>query len=371
MTENYRSCPPIVTLSNAFAATIQNRMKTAPIEAIRSDSGTVRITHHAGKNMEEAVVQELLATRGAARCCVLTNTNDEALRLLGLLLQNGARAKLIQSLGGFRLYNLAEIRFFLKKIDQSLKSPVISNDLWNAAKKQLFDAFAGSTCLEICGNLIQDFETTNPTKYRTDLEEFIRESNYEDFYRDDCETVYVSTIHKAKGREFDNVYMMLAGNTASTDEERRKLYVGMTRAKNALYIHCDTDLFSPYSLPGIEHTEDARQYEEPKSLTLQLTHRDVVLDFFKDKKEILLKLRSGMALSVEHDYLLAELNGRTVRIAKLSKACRERMDRLRSNGYTPCSAEVRFVVAWKKEDADEEIPVILSDIHLQKNTAAQ
>ena len=371
MTENYRSCPPIVTLSNAFAATIQNRMKTAPIEAIRSDSGTVRITHHAGKNMEEAVVQELLATRGAARCCVLTNTNDEALRLLGLLLQNGVRAKLIQSLGGFRLYNLAEIRFFLKKIDQSLKSPVISNDLWNAAKKQLFAAFAGSTCLEICGNLIQDFETTNPTKYRTDLEEFIRESNYEDFYRDDCETVYVSTIHKAKGREFDNVYMMLAGNTASTDEERRKLYVGMTRAKNALYIHCDTDLFSACNLPGIEHTEDARQYEEPKSLTLQLTHRDVVLDFFKDKKEILLKLRSGMALSVEHDYLLAELNGRTVQIAKLSKACRERLDRLRSNGYTPCSAEVRFVVAWKKEDADEEIPVILSDVHLQKSTAAQ
>lgn len=142
MTENYRSCPPIVTLSNAFAATIQNRMKSDPIEAIRSDSGTVRITHHTGKNMEEAVVQELLATCGAARCCVLTNTNDEALRLLGLLLQNGVRAKLIQSLGGFRLYNLAEIRFFLKKIDQSLKSPVISNDLWNAAKKQLFAAFA-------------------------------------------------------------------------------------------------------------------------------------------------------------------------------------------------------------------------------------
>ena len=49
----------------------------------------------------------------------------------------------------------------------------------------------------------------------------------------------------------------------------------------------------------------------------------------------------------------------------------ERLDRLRSNGYTPCSAEVRFVVSWKKEDTDEEIPVILSDIHLQKDTAAQ
>jgi ATP-dependent DNA helicase RecQ len=78
-----------------------------------------------------------------------------------------------------------------------------------------------------------------------------------------------------------------------------------------------------------------------------------------------------MALSLENYFLLAELNGRTVRIAKLSKVCRERLDRLRSNGYTPCSAEVRFVVAWKKEVTDEEIPVILSDIHLQKDTAAQ
>lgn len=78
-----------------------------------------------------------------------------------------------------------------------------------------------------------------------------------------------------------------------------------------------------------------------------------------------------MALSLGNYFLLAELNGRTVRIAKLSKVCRDRLDRLRSNGYTPCSAEVRFVVAWKKEDTDEEIPVILSDIHLQKDTAAQ
>lgn len=286
---------------------------------------------------------------------------------MGLLLQNGVRAKLIQSLDGFRLYNLAEIRFFLKKIDLSLQSPVISDALWNAAKKQLFTAFSGSTCLEICNNLIHDFETTNPTKYRTDLEEFIRESNYEDFYRDDCESVFVSTIHRSKGREFDNVYMMLSGNTASTDEERRKLYVGITRAKNVLYIHSDTALFSPYKLPGIEHAEDTIQHEEPKLLVLQLTYRDVVLDFFKDKKEILLKLRSGMKLSMDNYYLLAELNGRTVKIAKLSKACRERIERLQSNGYTPYSAEIRFIVAWRKEDTDEEIPVILPDIQLKKD----
>lgn len=366
MTENYRSGATIVALANSFAKTIQDRMKLAPVEAVREDCGIVRITHHHEKHMETAVVNEVISTQGNSQCCIFTNTNDEALRLLGLLTKSGIRAKLIQSLDGFRLYNLVEVRYFLKKIDAGLKSPVISNDLWNRAKEHLFDAYAGSPCLEICGNLIRDFEETNPTKYRTDLEEFIRESNYEDFYPDDHEIVFISTIHKAKGREFDTVYMMLDGNTAATDEEKRKLYVGMTRAKNALYIHCNTELFSAIAIPEIEYIEDQNCYEEPTELTLQLTHRDVVLDFFKGKKELLLKLRSGMALSLIDCYLLAKLNGKTVRIAKLSKACKDRIESLLSKGYCPVSAEIRFIVAWKKEGDADETPVVLPDIHFQK-----
>lgn len=366
MTENYRSGATIVALANSFAKTIQDRMKLAPVEAVREDCGIVRITHHHEKHMETAVVNEVISTQGNSQCCILTNTNDEALRLLGLLTKSGIRAKLIQSLDGFRLYNLVEVRYFLKKIDAGLKSPVISNDLWNRAKEHLFDAYAGSPCLEICGNLIRDFEETNPTKYRTDLEEFIRESNYEDFYPDDHEIVFISTIHKAKGREFDTVYMMLDGNTVATDEEKRKLYVGMTRAKNALYIHCNTELFSAIAIPEIEYIEDQNCYEEPTELTLQLTHRDVVLDFFKGKKELLLKLRSGMALSLIDCYLLAKLNGKTVRIAKLSKACKDRIESLLSKGYCPVSAEIRFIVAWKKEGDADETPVVLPDIHFQK-----
>lgn len=370
MTENYRSGAAIVTLSNAFAATIQKRMKSTPIAAARSDGGIVRITHHLGKHMEEAVVHEVISTQGNRQCCILTNTNDEALRLLGLLTKSGIRAKLIQSLDGFRLYNLVEIRFFLRKIDAGLKSPVISNELWNKAREQLFHAYAGSPCLEICSNLICDFEETNSTKYRTDLEEFIRESNYEDFYRDEHATVFVSTIHKAKGREFDTVYMMLDGSTAATDEEKRKLYVGMTRAKNALYIHYNTELFSAFSLPEIEYVEDQNCYAEPAELTLQLTHRDVVLDFFKSRKEVLFKLRSGMPLSLMDTYLLADLNGSAVRVARLSKACKNRIESLQAKGYYPASAEIRFIVAWKKEGDEEETPVLLSNIHFQKGIAA-
>ena len=366
MTENYRSKTAIVSIANEFVSSIRNRMKSTPVEAIQNEEGTVSITRHRCKHMETAVVNQILETRGRGKCCVLTNTNNEALQILGLLLKKGVRAKLIQSLDGFSLYNLLEIRFFLWQIDRSLQSPVISNDLWSSAKKQLFETYRGSPCLEICKNLLGNFEVVNRIKYRTDLENFIKESNYEDFYDDEREVTYVSTIHKSKGREFDAVYLMLCGNVARSDEEKRKLYVGMTRAKDSLYIHCNTDLFSSFDLPGVAHFEDNNEYGEPEDIFLELTYRDVVLDFFKNKKELVFQLKSGVSLFLTGAFLSAELKGRSAPIVKLSKACRERLQTLYERGYVPYSASVRFIVAWKGKDDAEETAVVLPEISLRK-----
>lgn len=370
MTENYRSKTAIVSLANEFVSSIQTRMKSSVIESVQSDEGTVCITRHNCKHMESAIVNQIIATSANNKCCVLTNTNDEALQILGLLQKNGIRAKLIQSLDGFRLYNLLEIRYFLKQIDRSLNSPVISNDRWESAKTQLFEAYKDSPCLEICQNLLHDFEMVNPTKYRTDLEEFIKESGYEDFYNDDREVVHVSTIHKSKGREFDAVYLMLNGNLAISDEEKRKIYVGITRAKDSLYIHCNTDLFSQFKLPGIIHIEDNNQYGEPEEISLQLTHRDVVLDFFKNKKNIIFKFRSGSQLFFSDAFLSVELNGKNIPIVKLSKACREKLQTLSKRGYIPYSANIRFIVAWRGKEDAEETAVVLPDIYLRKHNSS-
>ena len=367
MTENYRSKTNVIALANAFAESITERMKSASIEAVTDESGDVRITHHNCANMEEAVVNELLATYKNGKACVLTNTNDEALRILGLLLKHGKRAKLIQSLDGFRLYNLLEIRVFLKAIDRNLHSPVISDEIWKAAKKELFSGYHNSACIDNVRRLILDFEATHSVKYRSDFEEFLNESKFEDFYDEqDQEVIYVSTIHKSKGREFNNVYMMLKNSAGKTDAERRALYVGMTRAKSNLYIHTNTTLFDKYRIDGVEHVVDGAEYDEPGEIMLQTTHKDVVLDFFKNKKEIIFNLRSGTKLKLDDVYLVAELNGRDVRVAKLSKAFVETLEKLKDKGYSPKSAEVRFVVAWKGEEDTEETPIVLADIYFER-----
>lgn len=370
MTENYRSKKNITALANAFAQKIRNRLKTEPVLPVCSETGIVSITNYTSPNFEQALVNNILNTYKEGSACVLTLTNNEAFQILGMLLKNGIRAKLIQSLGGFRLFNLAEVRYFLKYIDKELQSPVIPAELWCAAQNATLKRFAGSTCLEICRNMWNDFESTYPIRYRSDLEEFIKESNYEDFYGDEKETVFVSTVHKAKGREFDTVYMLLKNCAAVTDEEKRRIYVGLTRAKSNLYIHCNTPLFRGISLPGVTVAEDKTAYPAPREISMQLTHRDVVLDYFKSKKELLFKLRSGGALSFEKltetdFYLTAELEGRTVRIAKLSAACVNTLQKLFAEQFYVCGAEVNFIVAWKGEEDETETPVLLADLHLK------
>lgn len=49
---------------------------------------------------------------------------------------------------------------------------------------------------------------------------------------------------------------------------------------------------------------------------------------------------------------------------KFSKACAAKLGELRDRGYGVISADVRFVVAWKGKEDDDETAVLLADLHL-------
>ena len=372
MPENYRSQKAIVALSNAFVSTMHNRMKSEPGVAVPIGNGKVVITFHKGNNFIEPLVNEIIKTHGSEKACVLTKTNDEAMQILCLLQKHGIHAKLIQSLGKqFRLNDLAEIRYFLSVIDQDKNVTIIPENIWTDAKTRLATDYSGSTCLEICENLISDFETVCPDRYRSDLDEFIKESQFEDFYRDDKEVIYVSTIHKAKGREFDTVYMLLQNVNNVTDEERRVLYVGMTRAKSSLYIHCNSTInntvFKGVSLAGAKLLTDPVTYGMPNELLVQLTHKDVFLNFFKDKQAIINRLRSGNALFLNnYGNLCAQENGKLTPIVVFSKAFKASLAGWTAKGYSLVSAEIQFIVAWKGKEDDKETLIVLPCVKLIK-----
>ena len=383
LVENYRSKEQIVKFSNAFVKSLSSRMKNRDIVSAAQGEGRVSLVRYAVRNMEHSITEDLRAHQNSGSACVMTATNEEASRILGLLLKKGIHAKLIQSNEGFSLHNLTEVRYFMKKLlegpaqsgetsrrnhTEIKRAPSIKKENWQYAKEKLVQAYGDSTCLENCLNMIETFEKLNSRMFWSDFEEFIYESEFEDFYPEKKGAVYVSTIHKSKGREFDQVYLMLVNVQAQTNEEIRRLYVAMTRARSELSIHYfNTPIIHRMSQFYTSKTEDTTLYQAPEEIVLQLTHKDVFLDFFKERKRDVFQLHSGNPLLLRSGYLDAMIQGQTKTVVRLSRHCMGKLEMLSQKGYVPSRAEVRFVVAWKGENDSTETAVLLPNIYLKRD----
>ena len=338
-------------------------MKSTPIISMREESGWVEVTRHQSKYMYQPLIKNLLLHKGKGSSCVLTQTNEEAVILMALLRKYGVNGKLIQSMDGFCFWNMAEVRYFMRYIDKRVKTPLISEELWEDAKSATFSAYVGSQCLSYVRRCVEQFEQTNKAKYFSDFKEFVFESSVEDFCDISGADVVVSTIHKAKGREFDDVYMLISNNYSKDVHLIHRYYVGITRAKNRLFIHTNSDCFN--SLCIDKYYIDQREYTMPEEIVLQLSHKDVNLGFFKKRKQKVLTLRGGDSLNYNDSVLYDVLTNKPV--AKLSQNMQTTLLEWRERGYEVKSASVRFVVAWKPKDApkdERETAVLLVDLVL-------
>jgi ATP-dependent DNA helicase RecQ len=435
LAENYRSKANIVEFTNQVASKITYRLKRTPIISVQKDNGMIRVIRYRCNNLIVPLVNDIMSAELSGTTCVLTATNDEAVKVAGLLVNRGMPAKLIQSDDSFRLYDMQEVRYFLDLLEmdgvygsgqhgsitttalaadkpdnqpgeQIPPSPVISADDWGEAKRKLKDRFGAShrqsgshkpgsshipsdsygsdgshnlsgghdpngglnpggwrpgtvvnPNLELCLNMIKSFEEANPKlKYRSDLETFIKESRLEDFYVEYGETILVSTMHKAKGREFDNVFIMLDGYRLDSDEAVRVLYVAVTRAKQRLAIHYNGYYLNRIRAAGIEYIEDKGAYHPPTHLAVQLTHRDVWLDSFYSIRNIVEQMQSGDTLTVGDGCCL---NAAGQVVVKFSKKFVDSVEKMKQRGYHPVSASIRFIVHWKNDEAEDEALVIL------------
>lgn len=372
MTENYRSAHHIVDFANSLTNRIEHRLKSTPILSKRPHNGYVEIVQHTTQHLFQPLVNHLLSQDRQGSCCILTQTNEDAAIIMALLKHHGLPCKLIQSLENIHFCNIAEVRFFMRQIYKTENNPLISNENWEEAKKKTFNYYEKSTFLPFLKNCIASFERNNATKYHNDLWDFIMESSLEDFYDLSGNEIVVSTIHKSKGREFDDVYMLLSNHIKTSNEQMRRYYVGATRAKNRLFIHTNNDYFS--TLPANKHTLDTHNYDLPNEVILQLSLKDVYLDYFKDKKQNILRLRSGDQLSYRNFCLYLPCD-KPLSLAKLSTRMKDTLQDWTNRGYEVTDAHVRFIVAWKPKEtaeegasnahSEEEFAVLLADLKLK------
>ena len=366
LVDNYRSKRNLVALSNRFAHGISHRLKDKPIQAVQSVDGQIDYIRYHGVNPMGCLLQHLQQQLGAGSSCVLTQTNEEAIQIAGLLKQQGIAAKLIQSNEGFNLHQLLEVRIFLHFLNLNPQVSIISPDAWYRAVAQLRERFGHSRNVEWVLNLITAFEQVNPHhKYQSDLDTFIRESKLEDFYGVQHDVVAVSTIHKAKGREFDHVFLYLNGFQALDDDKKRTLYVALTRAKNRLSIISNRHVLDEEG--GFEGIHVVDEYE-PQGviyrypLTIYLGHRDVYLGHFRFCQSAIRALIAGQALAVDS---VGCLNDFGQYVVKFSRQFGQRLQAYLQRGYRLQQAWVNFVVLWQGEEDEQEIRIVLPEIHLR------
>ena len=216
MTDNYRSAKSVVDCANRYVQRIPGRLKHTSIMSATGEDGKVMTL--------KSLLDTEIKVEGST--AILTRTNEEAMQVAYELEQRGLHSTIAQSMGGFRFGNLAEVRYFLKQLGGK-NEVAISKEMWNEAKQRTLETYVSSTCLSIMQHFFSDFEITHQFYYRSDLREYIIESNIEDFIANDDKSVFVSTIHKAKGREFDNVYLMSAIPNGRNVDDMRAYYVSL------------------------------------------------------------------------------------------------------------------------------------------------
>ena len=332
MTDNYRSSKAVVDCANRFVQRIPGRMKRTLIQSATGKEGKVM--------MLKSFLDAEIKVQGST--AILTRTNEETMQVAYEIERRGLHATIAQSMGGFRFGNLAEVRYFLKQLGRNEIS--ISKEKWQEAKQRTFEAYTSSTCLSVMQHFFADFEATRQVYYRSDLREYIFESNIEDFIAADDKSIFVSTIHKAKGREFDTVYLLSQIPDRRDVNDMRAYYVGLTRAKQNLYLVPN---------PPVEYS----------SISIALNMHDVILNFFKGRKDIVLRLRSGDSLQYKDGYLL---NDQDINIIALSASGKDKLKAWTDKGYEVTSAKVSYTLAWRPQDSETEYAVCLANIVLSK-----
>ncbi len=368
LVENFRSRRNLVEFSDRFARCISHRLKEHQLVPVRRDDGQIRLVAHTSRFMSEAVVEDLLGMNNiAGTTAVLSRTNDEALEIAGLLRKRGIPVKLVQSNEGFNLDSLIELRFFMDCLRFNESTSKVDWEDWEEAKRQLSSRFRGSEMLEICLNLITAFESCNRrTIYKSDFKSFLRESGLEDFVDAASSSIIVSTMHKVKGKEFNNVFLLLDGKGfQNKDEDNRLLYVALTRAKDNISLHFDGSMRSRFAVGGVEIFYDRRQYAPSNERTLLLTHRDVWLNDFINRQRAISFLRAGDALNVTETGC-SDLRGNTV--LKFSAGFRNKLDQFREKGYSLAAAKVNYILWWQGEDMKSPVKVVLPELNLVRRS---
>ena len=264
LVENYRSTKCIIDVANAFIASNQDRMKLdKPIQVnrIRQEDPPGRavqcVTLACGASQADVVVDELCGHReraadwNPASYAVLARTHEALAAVRHACEKREIPVRwILKSDAVPPLRNIREISKFLTQLSdrrcealepRDLRSWIQAHGDWHGVLDRILDAWI-------------DEVGKNASSAGAALEFFYEALTEERFGAGLGYGVQLSTIHAAKGTEFRHVYLLDGGwrppeTKKQAEEERRTLYVAMTRAMETLTVFRKEDECGTYPEP--------------------------------------------------------------------------------------------------------------------------
>ncbi|MBC8753909.1 RecQ family ATP-dependent DNA helicase [Kordia sp. YSTF-M3] len=377
--KNYRSSAEIVEFNNELLQSIPMRLKDQTLVSVKDPSSSkIKLIRYTSKYLEKSLVDQLIADDYPGTRAVLVRTNKQALMVQTFLKSAGQKTKLITGLQGFRLADLYELRSFTAQLQKNKNDGgFILESLWNKAKRIFSIQHETSIHLETCLAVISKFEVNYP-KYRllVDWYDYIREINMEDAINADVNAIIIATMHKSKGKEFDHVYLLLEDFNFAEIASKRALYVGCSRAKESLQLHCNAAFFDEFKSKALKFIDFTGVTQQPSNFEIVLGHKDIYLKSQKGygvpnristlvsgeklKKDIV-KFSTNEALG------LAKMNNGNISI--FSKGFMEKTHAIfEKDGYQMISGSVEYLVFWYDKDEEKEYKIVLPRLSFTKTS---
>jgi ATP-dependent DNA helicase RecQ len=374
LTTNYRARPNLLQLTNHYINTHlgANRLKHhIPLIPHRTENGRIEIIRYDSRHLIEPLLAQVQRERPRGTAAILTKTNEEAVLLATLLKQRDIPARLISDKDGFVLRDLLELRYFTHHIFHSIQDDfgLITEEAWAGGRQLAQATFRQSLNLDLLERVLDAYEKGHPKKFKSTWNSFLRESRIEDFYHPEKNTVLVSTMHKAKGKEFDQVFLLLDRYPLQTEEKRRVLYVALTRAKDHLFIHTNRPLFPLPDIPGLVYQTDRREWAPPDTIVLQCGLSDVWLGFFKRPAVVraIQALDSGVQLKLKPGQTAIFQDDEEREVLWLSKTFEQKLEHYLEQDYALQNISARYIVVWQDLEEGKYYRVVLPELTLKKN----
>ncbi len=252
LNKNYRSTPEIISVANR----VRGNQKFEPLEAIRPRGVEPEVLEFSTKDKEcDWVAGKIKDLRSsgikASQIAVLYRINAQSEQLENALSKAGVE---YQVRGGQRFFNRPEIMSAVRMVRAEAANP---------SDKELYETVSAiarslgwqSIAPDVSGSALEKWEALNSLvqiadelgaeatikTFANELEERQRSQ-----HEPTRESITLSTIHAAKGLEYKAVFIIgaiegyLPISYAKTElqiaEEQRLFYVGVTRAKDSLFI---------------------------------------------------------------------------------------------------------------------------------------